>query len=312
MRVKTFRLSQSSAHGLRTIEPSVAAVGFFDGVHQGHQAVITKAKEKAASMNTKSAVMTFDPHPSVVLKKGKVHAHYITPLREKEEILDSMGIDYLFVVTFDQALAQLSPQQFVDDFFVGLNVQHVVAGFDFTFGHKGKGNMEQLPELSQGRFSQTVIPKVEKTEDKISSTRIRAVLDQGKVDEAIELLGRPYVMQGIVVNGERRGRTIGYPTANIDVEHDYYVPKIGVYAVIIHVNGHSYPGMANLGVKPTFEGDREPNLEVHLFDFDQDLYGKQVRVEFHVMVREEKRFDGVDALKNQLADDESQIRHFFA
>ncbi|MCA0969093.1 bifunctional riboflavin kinase/FAD synthetase [Halobacillus litoralis] len=294
------------------VEPSAVAVGFFDGVHKGHQAVIQKAKEQADYMGIRCAVMTFDPHPSVVLKKEKVNAKYITPLKEKEEILSSMGVDYLYVVTFDKELAQLSPQAFVDDFFAGLHVRHVVAGFDFSFGHKGKGTMDMLPELSRGRFSQTVIPKVEKEEDKISSTRIRGLLDEGGVQEVESLLGRPFTMKGTVVEGEKRGRTIGYPTANVNVGSDYYFPSTGVYAVSVRVEGSTYYGMANLGVKPTFEGERQPSLEVHIFDLNQDLYGMTISVQFKDKVRDEKKFSGIEALKGQLSDDEAQIRHFFS
>ncbi|WP_079480145.1 bifunctional riboflavin kinase/FAD synthetase [Halobacillus salinus] len=310
--METLHLTHESINQSLQVKPSAVAVGFFDGVHKGHQAVIQKAKEKADEMGIQSAVMTFDPHPSVVLKKGKINAHYITPLEEKEQVLASMGIDYMFVVKFDKSLAQLSPQEFVDSFFVGLGVQHVVAGFDFTFGHKGKGTMEMLPELSHGRFTQSVIAKVEKEEDKISSTRIRQVLDEGRVEEAKSLLGRPYSIKGKVIEGDKRGRTIGFLTANMEIDHDYYLPKIGVYAVRVIHQGTSYPAMANLGVKPTFEGDREPNVEVHIFDFDEDLYDQMIVVEFHLMVREEKRFSGVEELKGQLVDDEAQIRHFFS
>lgn len=309
--METFRLSHSSINQSLDVEPCAVAIGFFDGVHKGHQAVIMKAQEKADEMGIRSAVMTFDPHPSVVLKKGKINAQYITPLDEKIEILTSMGVDYLFVVQFDTTLAQLSPQAFTDAFFVGLDIKHVVAGFDFTFGHKGKGTMEMLPELSQGRFSQSVIPKVEKEENKISSTRIRALLDEGKVDEAGELLGRPFTLKGKVIEGDKRGRTIGFPTANTEIDSDYYLPKVGVYAVTVIYCGQVYQAMANLGVKPTFEGEREPSLEVHLFDFDEDLYGQSISIQFHLRIRDEKRFNGPEELKGQLTDDEAQIRHFF-
>lgn len=310
--MKTFRLSRDSITEELNLDPSVTAVGFFDGIHKGHQEVIQTAKEKAEELKLKCAVMTFDPHPSVVLKKGKQQAYYITPLSQKEELLEKIGVDYLFVVTFDTSLANLSPQQFVDDFFVGLNVSHVVAGFDFSYGHKGEGNMSDLPAYAKGRFDQTVISKVEKDEEKVSSTRIRSLLDDGEVAEVNELLGRCYSVRGTVVKGDQRGRTIGYPTANIEVNENYYLPKVGVYAVSVQLDGEHYYGMANLGYKPTFiEQADTPSLEVHLFDVKQDLYGRCMTVSFHQMIRDERKFNGVEEVKQQLEKDEAHIREFF-
>ncbi|MBH0229319.1 bifunctional riboflavin kinase/FAD synthetase [Halobacillus yeomjeoni] len=310
--MKTFRLTESSRTKDLKLDPSVAAVGFFDGVHRGHQQVIETAKSEAQEQGLKSAVMTFDPHPSVVLKKEKQHAHYITPLPLKQEILEDMGIDYLFVITFDQSLASLSPQKFVDEFFVGLHVEHVVAGFDFSYGHKGQGSMDNLPEFAKGRLEQTVIKKVEKDEEKISSTRIRSLLDRGEVEEVNQLLGRTFTVTGNVIQGDRRGRTIGFPTANVDVSPDYYIPKVGVYAVSVDHKDFTYYGMANLGVKPTFhETADQPNLEIHLFDVDEDLYDQTLKVHFHRMIRDEQKFNGVEELIKQLKQDEATIREFF-
>lgn len=310
--MKTFRLSESSKGKSLNIEPSVAAVGFFDGIHQGHQEVIETAQQKANELGLKSAVMTFDPHPSVVLKKDKQHAHYITPLHEKQQILEDMGVDYLFVITFDTSLATLSPQQFVDDYFVGLEVKHVVAGFDFSYGHKGQGSMETLPEYAKGRLTQTIVHKVEEGKEKVSSTRIRSLLDHGRVDEVNRLLGRHFSVTGGVVQGDQRGRTIGYPTANIDVRSAYYIPRVGVYAVTVRHGKMTSYGMANLGVKPTFiEHAEKPKLEVHLLDVEQDLYGQTLTVHFHKMIRDEVKFNGVDELIAQLQKDENQVRKFF-
>ncbi|KHE72963.1 bifunctional riboflavin kinase/FAD synthetase [Halobacillus sp. BBL2006] len=306
------RLSHDSMTEDLALEPSVTAVGFFDGIHKGHQKVIGAAKEKARELGLKCAVMTFDPHPSVVLKKGKQQAHYITPLSEKEDILESLGVDYLFVITFNTSLATLSPQQFVDDFFVGLKIKHVVAGFDFSYGHKGKGSMEDLPKYARGRFSQTVIPKVEKNEEKVSSTRVRTLLDKGEVDKANDLLGRSYSVKGIVGKGDQRGRTIGYPTANVEIKENYYLPKVGVYAVQVQYDGEQYYGMANLGYKPTFVKEAEkPSLEVHLFDINKDLYNQSLTVFFLQLIRDEKKFEGVAQVKEQLEHDEAHIREFF-
>ncbi|UOR12687.1 bifunctional riboflavin kinase/FAD synthetase [Halobacillus amylolyticus] len=310
--MKTIELSASDSDFSFDLNPSAVAVGFFDGVHKGHQEVITTAQNKADQLGLASAVMTFDPHPSVVLNKAVQHARYITPLSEKQDILETMEVDYLFVVRFDQSLAALSPQQFVDDFFIGLNIKHVVAGFDFSYGHKGKGSMETLPEHAQGRLTYTVVEKVEQESSKVSSTRIRKLLDDGEVIEVSELLGRTFNVRGTVVSGDKRGRTIGYPTANMANMKEYYLPKSGVYAVEAAYQGEQFYGMANLGVKPTFqENSAVPMLEVYLFDFDQDLYGTELTVYFHKYIRAEQKFKGIDQIVAQLEKDEAEIRRFF-
>ncbi|UOQ93260.1 bifunctional riboflavin kinase/FAD synthetase [Halobacillus shinanisalinarum] len=310
--MKTIELSASNPDLTHDLNPSAVAVGFFDGVHKGHQEVIITAQNKADQLGLSNAVMTFDPHPSVVLNRAVQHARYITPLAEKQDILEAMGVDYLFVVRFDQSLAALSPQQFVDDFFVGLNIKHVVAGFDFSYGHKGKGSMETLPEHAQGRLTYTIVEKVEQENSKVSSTRIRKLLDDGEIVEVSELLGRPFHVRGTVVSGDERGRTIGYPTANMADTNQYYLPKSGVYAVKAAHQGEQFYGMANLGVKPTFQEDSTvPMLEIHLFDFDQDLYGAELTVYFHKYIRAEQKFNGIEQIVAQLENDEAEIRRFF-
>ncbi|MFD2925568.1 bifunctional riboflavin kinase/FAD synthetase [Halobacillus naozhouensis] len=310
--MKTIELSESLPKHDLHLEPSSVAVGFFDGVHKGHQEVIRTAQDRARKLGIQTAVMTFDPHPSVVLNKKVQHARYITPLSEKEDILDGMGIDYLFVVRFDQSLAALPPDQFVDEYFVGLNIKHVVAGFDFSYGHKGKGSMETLPQHAKGRLTYTVVDRIDQDHTKVSSTRIRELLKEGNVSAVNELLGREFNVEGTVVPGDRRGRTIGYPTANITDMEEQYVPKTGVYAVTVGYQGERYYGMANLGVKPTFQPEgSNPALEVHVFDFDDDLYGTRIKVFFHQFIRDEQKFDGVEEVTAQLHTDEKEIRRYF-
>nr|WP_256521702.1 bifunctional riboflavin kinase/FAD synthetase [Halobacillus sp. A5] len=289
------------------LSPSALAVGFFDGVHKGHQQVILTAQRKASELGVQSAVMTFDPHPSVVLNRSVEKAKYITPLKEKEQIIENLGIDTLFVVHFDRQLASLPPEDFVESYFISLNVRHVAAGFDFTFGFKGKGTMHLLPEYAQGRFTTSTIEQVSDEGEKISSTRIRRLLDEGNVSAAGQLLSRPLTITGEVVTGDRRGHTIGYPTANISLNHEYYLPKNGVYAVTVNVGNELYKGMANLGYKPTFNGNKR-TLEIHIFDFHRDIYGNVVRVHFRQFIRSENKFNGVDELVRQLNDDELKTR----
>ncbi|NLI67617.1 MAG: riboflavin biosynthesis protein RibF [Bacilli bacterium] len=293
---------------------TVAAIGFFDGIHKGHQRVINTALEKAKQEGKESAVVSFHPHPSVILKKNSEPVRYITTLEEKEAIIREMGIDRLYIITFNEALSKLSPQGFIDHFIVGLNITHLVAGFDYTFGHKGAGNMENITSMAKGRFTTTVVEKLENGNEKVSSTRIRKLLNEGSVHEIFPLLGRYYEATGTVVTGDNRGGSrLGYPTANIDLPKDKYLPKQGVYAVKVKVDGNTYNGMANLGVVPTFvEGRTEPKLEVNIFDFAENIYGKKVTVQFHKYIREEKKFSSVEEIVSQLKRDEAMIREFFA
>src|SRR5699024_953550 len=289
------------------------AIGFFDGIHKGHQKVIKIAVNQAKSNNMESAVITFHPHPSVVLKKDVQHVQYITPLREKQAILQQLDIDRLYIITFNKELSSLEPQTFIDHFIINLNIKALVAGFDYTYGHKGKGNMQTLKEHSRGRFDYTVIDQVQSGDQKISSTRIRELLRSGQVEKANELLGRPLVVRGVVKEGEKRGREIGYPTANLEAESETLLPKIGVYAVKVRFKNEVYEGMASLGYNPTFTSDRvEPIIEVNIFDYNNDLYGEELVLEWHQYMREEIKFDSVEKLIKQIEKDEKGIRDYFS
>ncbi|GGC97310.1 bifunctional riboflavin kinase/FAD synthetase [Pontibacillus salipaludis] len=291
---------------------TVLAVGYFDGVHRGHQEVIRTAKQIADETGRTSAVMTFHPHPSVVLKKETQHVKYITPLEDKIKVFEDLGIDRVYLVEFNKDLAGLLPQDFVNHYFIGLHVSHVVAGFDFTYGRMGKGTMDTLPTHGGEELSQTVVSKVTEHEKKISSTLIRESIKEGNISLANELLGRPYQIRGTVVTGDQRGRTIGFPTANLSVSEDYLLPKVGVYAVRVVHNNSSYYGMANIGYKPTFQDIKVLSVEINLFDFEADLYGEELTVEWHAFIRDEVKFNGVDHLIDQLQKDEAEIRNFFA
>lgn len=292
---------------------TVAAFGFFDGIHQGHQAVITHAVNLAKAENKESAVFTFHPHPSVVLKQSTEDVKYITTMEEKKAFIASLGVDRLYILTFNQELSQLRPEKFIEHFIVDLHIDHVVAGFDFSFGFKGAGNMENITSFGFDQFTTSVIDKVELVEEKISSTKIRASLQQGNFQEVNELLGRAYTVSGKVITGDKRGRLLGFPTANIEVPEQKLLPKLGVYAVKLEYEGIFYDGMANLGMKPTFTSDEvQPTLEVFIFDFDQDIYGCEVTVSFYSYIREEQKFNGVEEIVEQLKTDEKNIRAFFA
>lgn len=294
------------------ISPSVAAIGFFDGIHEGHQAVIQTAVQKAKEKQLKSAVITFFPHPSVVLKKGKETVHYITTVNEKEAFLSELDVDYLYIITFNKELSQLSPAQFIEHFIMGLHIKHLVAGFDYTFGHKGAGNMDNIQTFLSNEVEITVIDKVNYASEKISSTNIRAALKEGDVEKVHQLLGRPYFTSGIVVDGDKRGRQIGFPTANLQIEEDKLLPKKGVYGVYVYIGGKKYYGLLNLGVKPTFHDHLpKPSPEVYILDFEEDIYGERIAVEWITFVREERKFNGIDEIVAQLTKDEKNIRKYF-
>ncbi|WP_066396168.1 bifunctional riboflavin kinase/FAD synthetase [Neobacillus mesonae] len=294
------------------IPPLSMALGYFDGVHLGHQQVILEAKKLAVQAGVSSAVMTFDPHPTVVLGKANKHVQYITPLPEKIKIIEQQGIDYLFIVHFTADFANLLPQEFIDQYIIGLNVKHVVAGFDYTYGRMGKGNMETLPFHSREKFTYKVVPELTEGNEKVSSTRIRDLLKEGKADQLPHLLGRFFTTTGIVIHGDKRGRTIGFPTANIDVNEEYIIPPTGVYAVRMKVKNTWYQGVCNVGYKPTFNKDAvKISIEVHLFDFNQDIYGEEVVVEWHLYLRKEQKFSGIDQLVQQIEKDKQNAVKYF-
>ncbi|WP_374049137.1 bifunctional riboflavin kinase/FAD synthetase [Neobacillus sp. OS1-32] len=294
------------------IPPLVMALGYFDGVHLGHQQVILEAKKQAMNKGMSSAVMTFDPHPSVVLAREKKQVQYITPLSEKIKVMEQLGVDYLFIVHFTAEFANLLPQEFVDQYIIGLNVKHVVAGFDYTYGRMGKGNMETLPFHSREQFTYTVVPKYTDNHEKVSSTRIRGLLKEGKIDSIPSLLGRYYTTTGIVIQGDKRGRTLGFPTANIELNDEYSIPPVGVYAVRIKVKDRWHQGVCNVGYKPTFHRDNQKiSIEVFIFDFDQDIYGEEAVVEWHLYLRKEQKFSGVDDLIKQIEKDKQNASEYF-
>ena len=293
--------------------PYSLAVGFFDGVHSGHQKVIQAAIDNAVRLQCKSAVMTFDPHPSIVLGGRNAKVFYITPLEQKIEKLKELGVDTLFVVNFTSDFAKLSPESFVQYFVRGLNIKHVSAGFDFSFGAFGKGNMAMMQQLAGDDFDVTVVGKFEQENEKVSSTRIRQALQDGEMEQAHALLGRPFEVPGIVVHGDKRGRTMGFPTANVQPIEGSFVPSTGVYAVKILVQDEWHNGVCNVGYKPTFNDPslKQLSIEVNIFEFDKNIYGEQVVVAWYKRIRSEQKFNGIEALIQQIELDKQQAIAFF-
>lgn len=289
------------------------ALGYFDGVHLGHQEVIKRAVVNAKQTNRKSAVMTFDPHPSVVLGLKHKHVRFITPLEDKVKLFESLGVDYVFVVRFTSEFASLDPQAFIDQYIIGLHVKHVVAGFDFSYGRLGKGTMETISFHSRDEFSFEVIQKQAFTNEKVSSTRIREALALGNTELVEKLLGRPYAMKGTVIHGDKRGRKIGFPTANVELSGDYLLPSAGVYAMKATIQGVSYNGVCNIGYRPTFKDpdEKKLSLEVHLFDFDRSIYGEEIILQWLRRIRNEQKFSGIEELVEQIEKDKLEAISFF-
>ncbi|ADP32182.1 bifunctional riboflavin kinase/FAD synthetase [Bacillus atrophaeus] len=303
-------------HNLKKEEQakSVMALGYFDGVHLGHQKVIGTAKAIAEEKGLALAVMTFHPHPSHVLGREREPKDLITPLEDKISQIEQLGTDVLYVVKFNEAFASLTPEQFADQYIVGLNVQHAVAGFDFTYGKYGKGTMASMPLDLNGQADCTTVEKLTEQDKKISSSFIRTALQNGDVELAGVLLGQPYFIKGIIIHGDKRGRTIGFPTANVGLNNTYIVPPTGVYAVQAEINGNVYQGVCNIGYKPTFYEKRpeQPSIEVHLFDFDQEVYGESIKIKWYKRIRSERKFSGIAELTEQIEKDKQEAIRFFS
>ena len=270
-------------------EPLCAAIGNFDGVHLGHQKLIEEAKKH----DLKSAVLTFYPHPSIFLKNIKEY-RLLTPLEHKASILNTLGIDYLIIIDFNEDIANLSKDEFIEIMKM-LNIKACVCGHDFSFGAKALGTPFDLLK----HFDTYIIPKYVIDNVRVSTSYIKELLDDTNVSKVSELLGRNYSIKGKVVTGSKKGRQIGFPTANIDYSN-YYLPKNGVYFVKVNINNQNYYGMCNIGNNPTFNFSASERLEVHIFDINSDLYGKNIELYFIKNIRNEKKFTSKEELMEQL------------
>lgn len=289
-----------------TIDASVLTTGAFDGVHLGHQTVINEVKRRAAAQGVKSVVVTFDVHPAVVVRPESA-PKILTRLPRKLELLESLGVDVVYVIEFDEARASTSAEDFVSDVFVDrLNAREILVGSDFNFGKGREGTVDFLAE--RGRhygFSVEGLDLIRASDDAtepVSSTAIRRALIGGQVETAAEMLGRPFEIHGTVTQGDQRGRTIGFPTANVILPNDMARPANGVYACWYTTpSGDVYPAAVNVGVRPTFyESADAAVLEAHLLGFEGNLYDQVARVQFMQFLRSERRFNGIDELKKQL------------
>ena len=290
---------------------AVITIGNFDGVHIGHQALFHTVMEQSDMRNGTAIAMTFEPHPIRVLKNNG-HPPLITPYAQKIELIGKSGIDVLICVPFTRKFAAITAKEFVLDVLLErMGVQVIVVGKDYTFGKNREGNLNLLKSYAEVFDFELIVvdwvPVSNNPLSRISSTRIRELLMEGKVSQAHNLLGRYYQVSGVVSPGRNRGgKLLGFPTANIKLKEELY-PRNGIYAVTVDCLGKRYQGVANIGYSPTFD-DNELTVEVHILDFNADLYGQSINVKFIERIRDEIKFSGIDALSQQIADDVLKAR----
>ena len=289
---------------IRRDERSVITIGTFDGLHRGHQAILKYLVDCAGAVEGTSTVVTFDPHPREVVRGDLVPL--LTTIDERAEILSELGVERFVVIPFTRELSQMSAREYVQQVLIGaIGAREVVIGYDHAFGRNREGDADLLRLMGKEfGFGVNVIPAQVVGQHVVSSTEVRHALEAGHVAEAASMLGRHYTFDGLVVEGDRRGREIGFPTANLEPAHPRKViPADGVYAVWVHdEEGCRHPGMMNIGVRPTVDGT-DRRYEVHLIDFDGDLYGRRLRTEFVDRTRDEQRFGSIDELTRQLSQD---------
>ncbi|MCH2213824.1 MAG: bifunctional riboflavin kinase/FAD synthetase [Flavobacteriales bacterium] len=285
---------------------TIITVGTFDGVHIGHKTILSRIIDLAREQSAESALLTFWPHPRLVLFPDDNELKLLSTLEERIQLLDNAGLDHLIIHPFTKDFSRITALEYVRDILVrDLNVSKLVIGYDHHFGRNREGNLNQLKGMAPDYgFELEEISAQDIDDVNVSSTKIRNALIEGDLKRANEFLGYYYSVSGIVVKGERVGRTIGFPTANVEPLETYkLIPGNGVYSVVVRLESGTYQGMANLGMRPTVNESRDPILEVNLFNFKDDLYGKEITVTFVDRIRDEIKFDSLDQLKAQLEND---------
>ncbi|MEM8844259.1 MAG: bifunctional riboflavin kinase/FAD synthetase [Pseudomonadota bacterium] len=303
-------LLRGSRHFPKLKNFTIATVGNFDGVHKGHQEIISFMVERAKQQSLKSVLITFEPTPKEFFAHESAPAR-ISPLRQKFELIREMGVDYFACMHFNQPLSKIPAQDFVQKFlYEDLKISQLIVGDDFRFGHKRMGDISLLQSMGeQLGFEVTDQNTIHHEDSRISSSLVREKLFNGHFDEAAALLNRPFTISSKVFHGDKKGRTIGFPTANLLLKRRVS-PVLGVFAVSAETDGKVWKGVANVGHRPTVNGQRK-QLEVHLFDCEENLYGKRLTVYFHIKLRDEKKFSSFDELKEQISLDVNQAHHYF-
>jgi riboflavin kinase/FMN adenylyltransferase len=292
--------------------PVALTIGNFDGVHLGHQAMLRRLEQAAAERGLPACVMTFEPHPREFFAPEAAPAR-LTSLREKLELFAEYGVERVYVCRFNRRFAEISAEVFIEDILCRrLQAKWVLIGDDFRFGAKRAGDLAMLRMAGvECGFEVDHMDSVTVDDLRVSSTAVREALARGDLELAARLLGRPYSISGRVIHGDKTGRQLGYPTANIQLKHNK-PPLAGVFAVkLCGLHKADLPGVASLGVRPTLKSNGRPTLEVHVFDFDRQIYGQHVRVEFYRKLRDEMKFPGLDALVAQIAADAAEAKEYF-
>ena len=301
----------NSLDEIKNIEPTVVALGNFDGIHKGHQEIISRSVKEAASAGLKSGVFTFSNHTSSVLENVPPVKNILYP-DQKISILEGMGVDYMFNIPFTKEILSMTPERFIDEILVEkFNIREAYCGFNYTFGYKASGTPEVLMRegLKRG-FGIHVQEPYMIDGIVVSSTYIRQLIEEGRMEECTKFMGRMYSIDGEIVMGNKLGRTLGFPTCNTVVDETMITPPNGVYVTTCSIEGVKYASVTNVGNKPTI-GKYEKNIETHIFDFDEDVYGKQIRVDFIKHTRPERKFNGIEELKKQIQSDciEARVYH---
>ena len=290
--------------------PLALSLGMFDGVHRGHQSILNELKKVAQQKNLSSGVLTFWPHPRMVFQPNEP-LKLLNTIEEKSQLIEDYGIENLFLQSFDEEFRNLTGEEFVRQILVkALNFKYLIIGYDHVFGKNRSGNFELLQKLSpELGFEVVQMEAVNLHNNTVSSTKIRKALDEGRILEANEMLGYHYPVTGKVVKGKQIGRTIGFPTANIEFAKHKLLPKKGAYIVETYVEGKFYKGMLSVGTNPTVNGEKL-TVEVFILDFNEDLYGKEITVKFRDFLHDEIKFDGLDGLIERLQDDQKRTESF--
>ena len=282
-------------------EDSVIALGNFDGVHKGHMELINKAVTRADYLNIKSSILLFNEHTDNLIKVGK--KDIITTNQTKFEILENLGVDIIYLINFTREFMAYTPKMFLKDFLAdNLKIRGVVVGYDYTYGFKKSGDVDFLLENKDLFDTIDVINQISSHGEKISSTLIRNLIEEGKIKEANELLSRPYKLIGEIIHAKGLGKKMGYPTANLKLIDNFVIPRYGVYDTDIIINGERFKASTNIGTNPTVEHDGI-KIEAHILDFDRDIYGEIVELELLDFVRPELKFDSIEELFDQIAKD---------
>lgn len=287
-----------------------AAIGNFDGLHLGHRSILEILKDKSLSKDTKSCVITFDPHPQKVITKKEISL--ILPLEERFHLLEREGVDCTVCLKFTKKLSLLHAKDFVEEILIKLlNIKDIIVGPGFMFGNKRSGNSELLLNMGKDHGFETTVVNPESVDGEIiSSSLIRQYIKDGNIEKASRLLGYSYYIKGNTVEGEKRGRKLGFPTANLETEWEL-LPKIGVYASYAYVEGKRYQSITNIGFRPTF-GENRLLIESHLFNFSDNVYNKPMKIEFMNRLRDERRFSSIDQLVLQIKKDVEEVKNFLS